>query len=244
MEYDRPTVALSPGGWAKVDRDFRKNAPIRYYIVNTFPQTYIWPIKWKIRSVREFFRYRFIPRHRYHKVDTGLKPDYYDSDSRMFHASFNLLVDFVEIELAWHHMWCDPDGAGRKRPGRLASMLGRQRFPDTGISHLEWEISLGDPKLTVNERSPRQAEAAIEKLSLYLWYKDRPNRKQLDIWPPWEEDEGIMERLSKWDDDKDSDEYKKHRASMDALTKQENDWFEEDEANFIRLIKIRSSMWT
>ena len=52
------------------------------------------PIAW--------FKYRFVPQHRYHiinlcKSGNGYKHGWYDTDTRMLHACFLLLVEYVEI---------------------------------------------------------------------------------------------------------------------------------------------------
>jgi hypothetical protein len=51
---------------------------------------------WWDANVRSWLRYRLLKRHRYHLVDTGLTPGYYDQDNRMLHACFALLVDYVD----------------------------------------------------------------------------------------------------------------------------------------------------
>ena len=58
-------------------------------------------------AIFEFFEncymwiaYRCIPRHRYNVIRTGLKPGYYDLDSRLQEAVRQLVIDFVEIEIA------------------------------------------------------------------------------------------------------------------------------------------------
>lgn len=43
-------------------------------------------------------KHRYQPRHRYNLVRTGLEPGYYDYDTRMLHACFALLCEYVEEE--------------------------------------------------------------------------------------------------------------------------------------------------
>jgi hypothetical protein len=45
-----------------------------------------------------WFRSRFIPRYRFHVVDTGLPPGWHDVDERMLHACMALLCSYVEDE--------------------------------------------------------------------------------------------------------------------------------------------------
>lgn len=49
-----------------------------------------------LRGVKRAIQYRISPRHQYHLVNTGLRPGYYDEDTRMLHACMSLLVEHVE----------------------------------------------------------------------------------------------------------------------------------------------------
>lgn len=50
----------------------------------------------RLRELKWYFLHRTI--HRFHIVDTGLPPGYYDTDFLVLHSSFNLLKIFVEKE--------------------------------------------------------------------------------------------------------------------------------------------------
>ena len=50
------------------------------------------------QDAKNWVRYRTIKRHKYHLVDTRLGPGYYDQDTRMLHACFSLLGDYIEEE--------------------------------------------------------------------------------------------------------------------------------------------------
>lgn len=45
------------------------------------------------------FNYRFVKKHQYNIVRTGLKPGYWDSDHILLHAAFQVLVDFIEKDI-------------------------------------------------------------------------------------------------------------------------------------------------
>lgn len=45
-----------------------------------------------------WLKYRLHPRHKYHLVDTKLGPGYADQDTRMLHACFALLGEYIEEE--------------------------------------------------------------------------------------------------------------------------------------------------
>lgn len=66
-----------------------------------------------MNKLRYWFYYRFVPKHKYHLIDTGLKPAYYDIDTLMLHGMFALLVRYVDREHeglekleAWGHKLC------------------------------------------------------------------------------------------------------------------------------------------
>jgi len=105
------------------------------------------------------------------------RSQYYDLDVRMLHANFQLLVDYVEKELAWlnyittgkyrwYHRWLPV------------------RDPEAGLAHLDWEIQLG-------EDSPFQSRAAEKIKGLYHWWTvDRPQR--VDPWQVIEDSNEAM----------------------------------------------------
>jgi len=48
-----------------------------------------------------WFIHRFHPSHKYHLVDTGLKPGYHDPDIRIMHAIFSEAERFVEDNITF-----------------------------------------------------------------------------------------------------------------------------------------------
>lgn len=91
--------ALEMDGWDKFYREYKGQHPVKYFVWKLIPE------KWGrgcqiVKNAHWNLHHRFDPRHRYNIVRTGLKPGYYDSDTRMIHACFQLLVDFVEKECA------------------------------------------------------------------------------------------------------------------------------------------------
>ena len=50
------------------------------------------------RSIYWWIQHHFNPRHRYHIINTGLKPGYYDIDHLMLFGCFSLLCGYVERE--------------------------------------------------------------------------------------------------------------------------------------------------
>ena len=228
--------------WTSWEDRYRAEAPIRYWITHTAPQTYWWPITHRVERFRGWFRYRF---YRYHIVDTGLSPDYYDKDYLMLHVNFNLLKDYVEGECASMQLW----SKDVKTPFMYRFKIYRELFwssSELGLKHLDWEISLDDPALPEEERCPWQAVRAREIKELYLWWTETyANRVEVPY--PVRDDHPNKSILYTM-----SDRYKQDFPEEAAATKawcsdhakQEKEWGEEEEAMLIRLMKTRSGLWS
>jgi hypothetical protein len=242
-----PPGALSSKGWRLFRREFKQKAPIRYWLTNDFRRSVTLPIKWKKDAVLDWIRYRTYDR--YHIVNTGLKPSYYDVSHQILHVNFNLLKDFVEVEQAWR-TWCWSDERREdKSINRFwpFSFFFRHKFrrPDIGLEHLRWAATLDDPALPPHERCDHQAVAAREIMALYDWWVNkRPARKEIEL--PSYNDQGMDDILACFDDDFDrnAEDFKAHREAMDRQNELEEEWKKEDEEMLIRLIKIRESLWT
>jgi len=223
--------------WADWHKEAKKR-PIAYWIVRTMPGWF--SVKgMQLWDVKMWFRYRFQKRHKYHLVDTRLEPNYYETETRMLHAMFSLLVDHVESEKAQLHYLSLEKGDDRPSPSIA------------GLAHLDWEITLThdeypDPKL--KGKATPQAIYAKKIKKLYVWWTEtRPNRmdpmddrlfddesfskdKNKDIWE-------IMARRTPEQKKKASDAYRKREAIEEAQQM-------EDTKMMIRLIKVRHSLWT
>jgi len=243
MNYD-PPFSLSSKGWRLFNKEFKEVAPIRYYLNNDFKRNFILPILWKYDAIRDWVLYRTI--RRYHKLDTGLKPGYHDIVTKMLHVNFNMLKDFVEVEQAWQAFWWGDEGKLEPRWKKYIPFYYRNfRRPDLGVEHFKWASTLDDPNLPPHERSVQQAKDAREILVLYKWWvEDRPARKEIEHTPY--NDQGLGGILGCFDDDfdRDAEDFKAHVSSMEAASRQEEDWNNEDEEMLIRLIKIRKGLWT
>lgn len=242
LNFDRLKLGTADQ-WDEWETEYQKQAPTRYWLTHRLPYLTWYPVKWKYDTVRDWVRYRVRP---YHIVNTGLPPQYYDTDTIILHANFNLLKDFVEKEKASMHRWCTPDA---KLKSSISLPPKRDKInPLDGIKYLEWETTLDAPEDPA-DANPSQAEAAREILELYTWWVfDRPSRTEIEP-PEQPEQEGkntlsFMHRFSA--------EYRKKYPEYHAAftqwsidrSKQENEWDEEDTEMLIRLIKIRKSLWT
>jgi hypothetical protein len=186
-------------------------------------------------------------RHRtinvYHKIDTGLEPGYYDLEILMLYSCFKLLESFVEEEY---------DGVKdvEKRIKDLGLWL-EEELKDIPEEHRAGHI----------EANNRQADNLKEALALYKWWKEvYPKYEDNDPWMLRENDDSIRDFadcFEVYQTDKDGDptlyEWKDNRTpeqrkKLDELSKLSQDYDErirkETEDNLIRLIKLRTSLWT
>jgi hypothetical protein len=170
-------------------------------------------MKHPISKAYWWLKYRVF--NRYHVVEiSSLRPGYYDIDARMFHACFDLLVEYVEVELAWMSFI----GAEIKLPWWQSKTAYLKAHNKELIErHLSWI-------LTDKEVGERQRNSAIEILALYNWYKhDRP--KRLTTRDLWIYNKDLHSKYVKLADL--NDEYDKEDVDM-----------------FVRLAKIYQHLWT
>jgi hypothetical protein len=160
-----------------------------------------------------------------------MEPGYVDVTERMLHVNFNMLKDFVEIEKA--HMWKWSENSLMEQPG---------------VSHLIWEMGL----------EGGQAENAREIYELYDWWTNqRPYRVEDNIedWDAYrkcsEEIYGDSDALFMSEDfitditTKDTSELRFLRKTwLDESTRIERNNLMQDEKMLVRLVKIRSALWT
>jgi len=242
LNYDRLALGTATQ-WDEWESEYQKQAPVRYWITHTMPDVCWRPLVWRYTAVKDWIRYRT---KRYHIVDTGLKPGYYDTDMLILHANFNLLKKFVEVEKASLYRWCH---SSEEKPSTLQKLTRRRRKinPLDGIKYLEWETTLDAPE-DPSEANPSQAASAREILELYTWWEIvRPAREEL--LPPEEPCDGddrrsILYRMSDHHRQKYPDYHAAFRQWSNDHSKQEEEWNNEDTEMLIRLIKLRKSLWT
>jgi hypothetical protein len=246
LDYN-PPGSMSSKGWRLFGKEFKEKAPIRYWLKHDFRHAITLPVKWKYDKMRNWIRYRTYDK--YHIVDTGLEPSYYDASTIMLHVNFNIMKDFVEVEQASQaYYWSDEY---KEKATWCEKHMPFYRFfypfrkPEFGIKHLEWAATLDDPKLPPHERCDHQAVHARELLAIYKWWvNERPARKAIEYTEY--SDQGLDGMLACFDDDFDRNapDFVEHQKSMHAAGEQEEEWEKEDEEMLIRLIKIRRGMWT
>lgn len=189
----------------------------------------VWPIYRAGRSIRDgiwWLRYRLDRRHRYHLIDTNLKPGYYDIDHLMLHGMFSLLRRYVEEE---HEGVEDVERWGREKI--------EMKDEETGWS---------------NEESGRKE---LEAAALYRWWMEkRPaDLKRQDelldklygVEPMFFSEPVVMDNGEKLYEMKrrreETDEEKVMRKEIHDL---EVRIHEEETEMLKRLVDIRTGLWT
>jgi hypothetical protein len=124
-----------------IGRDYR-------YLVNRVKDTYYW------------VRHRTVDK--YHVVRTGLEPGYYDKDTQMIHACFNLLVEFVDREQPWAYCQ-DLDASSLKEKNEIMGLYNWWKLRRDREDHVDYEESD-----RLHEEDQRQLHKLID-LRPRLW---------------------------------------------------------------------------
>jgi hypothetical protein len=216
----------------------------------------------KLNDIRYYINNRWVSHsHALTAHPRDIRPgDWSDVGNRFLPCLFNELVDFVEIEQAWHHcMWSDEAKTKFNVPWYRSGWLRLRtwRCPEAGLEYLRWASDLvmnEDMGLESTDelygKPTNQALAAREIIELYTWwtttYRNRPDPYEASGWTAYCEAsrEANGGKLS-WSSSKDSAELRKmSEKAHKLLRKIEAAYEKEDEQMMIRLIKIRGSLWT
>lgn len=125
-----------------------------------------WP-RYFPKKVYRYFRFRFVIKT--HALTSNLKRGvFHEFDTRMLHALFDELVNFVETEFAAE-----------------TKLVGLPKSPNQGLAYLQWAKQLKYDDEWCSKDHPLlgkptpQAIAAQEIFDLYQWWKEkRPMREQ------------------------------------------------------------------
>jgi len=249
--------------WSEWEKAAKAKYPIRWWIAEEGLDKIqdVWCyIPERINDARYYINNRFVTRtHSLTAHPRDIAPgDWCDVGNRFLPCLFNELVDFVEIEQAWHHVLWDEEARKRyETPWWRSGWLRWRtwRCPDAGIEHLIWASGLKvDEGMGVTKDSESygkltgQAEAAKEILELYRWWKEiypkRPDPHDASGWTAYCE----MRRAKGYHlldmEDKTPEEAEMCRTALDKSHDLEAQYEKEDEEMMIRLIKIRQSLWT
>ena len=263
-DWVRGTPKLSAGTSEQWD-EWRQKAqgynPVRFWIAEEAldaVQNFIHYPTDKLNDVRYYINNRWVSRsHSLTAHPQDIKPgQWQDVGNRFLPCLFNELVDFVEIEQAWHTCMWDEEARKKYSPPWWRSGWLRWRTwrcPEAGLAYLDWAMTLTNKEFIEEgekEEPTYQAKAAKEIKELYLWwtttYRNRPDPYEVSGWTAYCELSRLQNggKLS-WDGSKDSKELERaSKLALKELRKIEAAYEKEDEQMMIRLIKIRQSLWT
>lgn len=239
---DKPKSATLED-WKEWTATSKNKSKIRYWIaedgLDYLQQFVYFPLTCKNRLFR-YVNNRWITKTHGLMSSSLERGTWHELDERILYSLFDELVNFVEIELAISSGYI---GKQHKVPllKRVFSRLVNWRCPEAGLDYLEWAAQLeSEPYEYDFERqvNTTQAQAAIKIKELYIWWtKTRPAR--ID---PYDTDE-FNEYYSKYSDvtEEDTEQYRNVCRVADETDRQ---YYEEDTAMLIELIKIRNRLWT
>jgi hypothetical protein len=263
----KPGAATSEG-WDEWTETATKAHPFRYWLADDalrfVERAFYYPTD-KLYDLKYYINNRFITRtHCLSASPKDIKPGQWcDVGNRFLPCLFNELVDFIEVETAWHHIaWGDEKKKAKYNAPFWSTGWFRWRTwrcPQAGLDHLAWEMTLVndewlDPTHKDYGKPTQQAVKAKELKALYDWWTvTRPARPDPYEASGWSaicdarraraEAEGKKSRLF-GSDDKTPAEKKATTKALKDLRKIEAAYEKEDEEMMIRLIKVRHGLWT
>ena len=265
-DWLRGTPKLSAGTgkqWRTWNEAAKHSQPIRYWIVEEgfdYAQNFVnWPAD-KLNDIRYYINNRWVSHsHRLTAHPRNIRPgSWCDVGNRFLPCLFNELVDFVEIEQAWHHvLWSEKERKKYQVPWWRRSFLRWRtwRSAEAGLEYLRWAADLKMDESMGLEPSDEgwgepthQAKAAREIIYLYTWwtevYAKRPDVHDASGWSDY-----CASRRENGSDfldmeDRTPEDAERCRTALDKSQELELQYAQEDEQMMIRLIKIRDSLWT
>jgi len=267
-DWIRGTTKLKMGTseeWDDWTDRAKRDYPIRWWIAEEglgHLQDFVtWPVR-KLYDIKYYINNRWVSRtHALTAHARDIKPgEWQDVGNRFLPCLFNELVDFVEIEQAWHHIaWGSKEDRAKYNPPFWASGWWRWRTwrcPQAGIDHLDWAmtLTLGND-MGVEEgdknygRPTGQALRAREIKELYTWwtvtYRNRPDPHDASGWSEYCELSRVLNggRL-RFGGDNNSELEAMSNRSHALLQEIEAAYEAEDTDMMIRLIRARDSLWT
>lgn len=236
--------------------------PIRYWMADDvldFLQTVVYYIPDRLNDIRYYINNRWVSKsHALTAHPRDIRPgSWSDVGNRFLPCLFNELVDFVEVEQAWHYvMWNDEERVKYNVPWYRSGWLRWRtwRCPEAGLAYLNWAATLTNKEfLEEGEKHlaepTYQATAAKEIIELYTWwtttYRKRPDPYEASGWTAYcEESRAANDGRLSWGGDKTPEMQAKVTTALEKLREIEAAYEAEDEQIMIRLIKIRNSLWT
>jgi hypothetical protein len=264
-DWLRGTTKLKCGTseeWHEWEDRAKSAYPIRWWLAEEgldYIQKFVYYIPDRLNDVRYYINNRWVSHsHRLTAHPRDIKPGTWcDVGNRFLPCLFNELVDFVEVEQAWHYVMWNPEEQKKYNvPWYRSGWLRWRtwRCPEAGMAYLNWASTLTNEEFLDEEEKHKaeptyQAKAAKEIIELYTWwtqtYRNRPDAYDASGWSEYCElsRKANGGRLS-FSGDKSPELKKMSDKAHKALRKIEEAYTKEEEQMMIRLIKIRESLWT
>jgi hypothetical protein len=226
-----------------------EQSKFKWFIADTVPTWFAVTFQYRYENAISKLKSKYIRKHNLIKVNTLKDDEWYDTDTRMMHGMFQLLIDFVELEKA--HMEIAFNITDAPRYMRKVNY----RSAEMGLKYLDWEISLSKEEGGLNQSK----NAKIIK-ELFVWWKyGRPSRIEPmdargsmgmstnEFYSDMDDDKNENDRISSMfaqidrRKDKEPELYESVNKACEAA---EEKYEKEDEQMLIKLVKIRKSLWT
>jgi len=252
-------------GWNEWEDKAKRYHPVRYWIAEEgldYLQDFVtWPVR-KVYDAKYYINNRWVSRtHSLTAHARDIRPGTWcDVGNRFLPCLFNELVDFVEIEQAWHHIaWDDEARKKFKAPFWSHGWFRWRtwRCPEAGLAYLDWASGLVADETWAMSPGDKgygeptgQALRAREIKELYLWwttvYRNRPDPYDASGFSAaCEAQREANGGKFNWSGtEKDPVLKKQTDKAHKELQRIEAAYEKEDEAMMIRLIKARDSLWT
>ena len=267
-DWVRGTKKLSAGTseeWDEWTTTAKMRHNFRYWLAEEgidYVQKFVYYIPDRLNDIRYYINNRWVSHsHALTAHPRDIQPGAWsDVGNRFLPCMFNELVDFVEIEQAWHHcIWSDDAKTKFETPWWRKGWLRWRtwRCPEAGMEYLTWASSLvvdesmgSNPTEKGYGEPTYQAKAAKEIIELYTWwtvtYRNRPDPMDASGWSAHCDAMRVKYPGSMFSslNSKDPEDRKASDKAHKLLTKIEKAYAKEDEEMMIRLIKIRESLWT
>lgn len=246
MRFYPPPYATTDG-WVEHDLNFKKEAPLRYLfkytIVSFFKRKAVYPVSRLYDKISSYFRYRTYDT--YHLVDTKLAPGYYETETRLLHANFSLLVDFVEVEQAWN----SDESYKKNFLQRLSRTYYRKTFRsrECAEKYYEWSATkCGNTYIGADGFSQVSADAEI--FNLYKWWVDERLKRTEPLFSDMgcddNESNSIFYRHSTTFKNNHPERYEYEKLWFSDSSLMEELSYLEENIMLERLIAVRRKMWT
>lgn len=229
MEFNPPPFATTDG-WEEFEQNFRTNAPIRYRISEL--RSSIRRYGNKISHHKNRFYNRYISKTHLLEMEWVSKGTYHDSSEVMKYAIFQVIIDFVEKDLA---QWSD------------SYKCNNNPFVGVTPSHIDG-IKMLEQNIYSDELGEESKQKYRDILEIYLWAKDLSSGKFKEPEPPeqpWNDDDhGFMYFMTGECQEKYPEYHKLYSAHREEVDRIETARREYEEEMLQKALKVREQLWT